>query len=92
MLPYFDLPFDRPESLPAGNYMLATYLAFGVTDQDVLKRAGNFASGQTVGTWLPLPSITREMIETVIRPGLSDAIPCRDRFPDKSVAHSFSAS
>ncbi len=63
MLPYFDLPFDRPESLPAGDYVLATYLAFGVTDQDVLKRAGNFASGQTVGTWLPLPGITREMID-----------------------------
>jgi 2,3-diketo-5-methylthiopentyl-1-phosphate enolase len=63
LLPYFDLPFDHPESLQEGSYVLATYLAFGVTDQDVLKRAGNFASGQTVGTWLPLPGITRAMID-----------------------------
>lgn len=63
MLPYFDLPFDHPESLREGSYVLATYLAFGVTDQDVLKRAGNFATGQTVGTWLPLPGVTRPMVE-----------------------------
>ena len=63
MLPYFDLPFDRSELLGEGSYVLATYLAFGVTDQDVLRRAGNFASGQTVGTWLPLPGVTRAMIE-----------------------------
>jgi 2,3-diketo-5-methylthiopentyl-1-phosphate enolase len=44
-------------------YVLATYLAFGVSDQDVLQRAGNFASGQTVGTWLPLPGITRAMVD-----------------------------
>jgi len=64
LLPYFDLPFDHPESLHEGSYVLATYLAFGVTDQDVLKRAGNFASGQTVGTWLPLPGVTRAMIDS----------------------------
>jgi 2,3-diketo-5-methylthiopentyl-1-phosphate enolase len=63
LLPYFDLPFDRPESLPESGYVLATYIAFGVNDQDVLKRAGNFASGQTIGTWLPLPGITRPMVE-----------------------------
>ena len=63
MLPYFDLPFDRPESLGGGNYLLATYLAFGVTNEAALKRAGGFASGQTIGTWLPLPGITRAMVE-----------------------------
>jgi 2,3-diketo-5-methylthiopentyl-1-phosphate enolase len=63
LLPYFDLPFDHPESLSEGSFVLATYLAFGVTYQDVLKRAGNFATGQTVGTWLPLPGVTRTMVE-----------------------------
>lgn len=63
MLPYFDLPFDHPESLSEGSYVIATYLAFGVSYQDVLKRAGGFASGQTVGTWLPLPGVTRTMVE-----------------------------
>jgi 2,3-diketo-5-methylthiopentyl-1-phosphate enolase len=63
LLPYFDLPFDHPESLSEGSYVLATYLAFGVSYQDVLKRAGGFASGQTVGTWLPLPGVTRTMVE-----------------------------
>ena len=63
LLPYFDLPFDQPESLGEGSYVLATYLAFGLADKDVLKRAGGFATGQTVGTWLPLPGITRTMVE-----------------------------
>ena len=35
MPPFFDLPFDRAESLGDGSYVLATYLAFGVTDQGV---------------------------------------------------------
>jgi 2,3-diketo-5-methylthiopentyl-1-phosphate enolase len=63
LLPYFDLPFDRPELLSEGDYVVATYLAFGLTEQEVLQRAGNFATGQTVGTWLPLPGVTRAMIE-----------------------------
>ena len=46
MLPYFQLPFDRPESLGERGYMLATYIAFGLAEKDVLKRAGGFATGQ----------------------------------------------
>jgi 2,3-diketo-5-methylthiopentyl-1-phosphate enolase len=63
LLPYFDLPFDRPESLGERGYVLATYIAFGLAERDVLKRAGGFATGQTVGTWLPLPGVTRAMVE-----------------------------
>lgn len=63
MLPYFDLPFDRPECLGDESYVLATYVAFGLSEKDALKRAGNFATGQTVGTWVPLPGVTREMVE-----------------------------
>jgi 2,3-diketo-5-methylthiopentyl-1-phosphate enolase len=63
LLPYFDLPFDRPELLNGADYVVATYLAFGLAEQEVLQRAGNFATGQTVGTWLPLPGVTRTMVE-----------------------------
>ncbi len=63
MLPYFDLPFDHPESLADGNYLLATFLAFGLDEGVALRRAGNFATGQTVGTWVPLPGVTRRMVE-----------------------------
>ncbi len=63
MLPYFDLAFDRPESLGEGSWVLATYVATGVPEADLLRRAGNFAAGQTVGTWLPLPGVTRTMVE-----------------------------
>jgi 2,3-diketo-5-methylthiopentyl-1-phosphate enolase len=63
MLPYFDLPFDQPESVADGAYVIATYLAYGLDEAAALKRAGNFATGQTVGTWLPLPGVTRSMVE-----------------------------
>ncbi|MDI6870822.1 MAG: RuBisCO large subunit C-terminal-like domain-containing protein [Bacillota bacterium] len=62
MLPYFALPFDHPESLPEGDYVLATYLAYGLPEEKVLTRVGNFAVGQTVGTWVPVPGITQEMV------------------------------
>ena len=63
MLSFFDLPFDHPETIGQGDYLLATYIAYGLTYEEVLRRAGGFAAGQTIGTWVSLPGVTREMIE-----------------------------
>ncbi len=60
---YFDLPFDNEENIASGDYVIATYLVSGVNEQDALARAGKFAIGQTVGTWVELPGITRSMVE-----------------------------
>jgi 2,3-diketo-5-methylthiopentyl-1-phosphate enolase len=60
---YFDLPFDNEENIQSGDYVIATYLVGGVSEQDALARAGKFAVGQTVGTWVDLPGITRSMTE-----------------------------
>lgn len=60
---YFDLPFDNEENIASGDYVIATYLVSGVNEQDALTRAGKFAVGQTVGTWVELPGITRSMVE-----------------------------
>jgi 2,3-diketo-5-methylthiopentyl-1-phosphate enolase len=63
VLPFFDLPFDHAETIGKGDYLLATYIAYGLTREEVLRRAGGFATGQTIGTWVPLPGVTREMVE-----------------------------
>lgn len=60
---YFDLPFDNSVSIADEDYVIATYLAFGVSNESALTKAGAFATGQSVGTWLPLPGVTREMVE-----------------------------
>ncbi len=60
---YFDLPYDSEENIQSGDYVVATYLISGVSEQDVLARVGKFAIGQTVGTWVELPGITRSMVE-----------------------------
>lgn len=63
MLPLFSLPFDRRESLEGADYVVATYLVFGLPPEDALKRLGTFAVGQSLGTWVPVPGITHEMME-----------------------------
>ncbi|MDP3446887.1 MAG: RuBisCO large subunit C-terminal-like domain-containing protein [Eubacteriales bacterium] len=60
---YFDFPFDNEENIASGDFVIATYLVSGVSEQDALARAGKFAIGQTVGTWAELPGITRSMVE-----------------------------
>ncbi len=60
---YFELPFDNSVSVADEDYVIATYLAFGITNAAALKKAGQFATGQSIGTWLPLPGVTRDMVE-----------------------------
>lgn len=42
--------------------VLATYETKAPKDTDILRRVANFAVGQTIGTWIPVPGITEEMI------------------------------
>jgi 2,3-diketo-5-methylthiopentyl-1-phosphate enolase len=60
---FFDLPFDNEENIQSGDFVIATYLVSGISEEDALSRAGRFAIGQTVGTWVELPGITRAMVE-----------------------------
>ncbi len=60
---YFELPFDNAVSVADDDYVIATYLAFGITNATALKKAGQFATGQSIGTWLPLPGVTQDMVE-----------------------------
>jgi 2,3-diketo-5-methylthiopentyl-1-phosphate enolase len=60
---YFELPFDNEENILSGDYVIATYLVSGISEADALSRAGKFAVGQTVGTWIQLPGITEAMVE-----------------------------
>lgn len=63
MLDCFDYPYSRPEQLD-GDYIIATYLVYGTDCTNVLKKAGDFAVGQTVGTWIKIPGVTTEMVES----------------------------
>ena len=60
---YFELPFDNTVSISDEDYVIATYFAFGITNAAALKKAGQFATGQSIGTWLPLPGVTQDMVE-----------------------------
>jgi 2,3-diketo-5-methylthiopentyl-1-phosphate enolase len=61
MLPFFTYPYGRAESLE-GSWLIATYLVSGVGYDTALRRSGNFAVGQTIGTWVKVPGVTDEMI------------------------------
>lgn len=60
---YFNLPYSNLESIINKEYLIARYLINGVEEKSVLKRLADFAIGQSIGTWLPVPGITSKMIE-----------------------------
>lgn len=60
---YFDLPYDLSDNIYEGDFLIATYLVSGIGRSEIIKKAGSFAIGQSIGTWLPLPGITKPMIE-----------------------------
>ncbi len=62
MVNYFSYPYARPEQLER-SYIIATYVIYGTDCSSVLEKAGNFAVGQTIGTWVPVPGISPDMIE-----------------------------
>lgn len=59
---YTAYPYGRAEEL-AGDYVVATYFMYGANYGNALQKSGNFAVGQTVGTWVSVPGVSDEMIE-----------------------------
>ena len=55
-------PYGRREALES-DYVIATYQVYGLTPDNATDKLGNFAVGQTVGTWIKVPGITDEMVE-----------------------------
>lgn len=55
--------YALPEAIQERNYALAYYYMELPEKEDVLKKAGSLAIGQTIGTWIPVPGITDEIRE-----------------------------
>jgi 2,3-diketo-5-methylthiopentyl-1-phosphate enolase len=58
-----DLIFAYAEELVGKEYVIATYYLEVVLGVDIVAKAASFAVGQSVGTWTPVPGVTREMLE-----------------------------
>ncbi len=58
-----ELAFVYAEELVGKPYVTATYYLEMDGDVDMVAKAASFAVGQSVGTWTPVPGITREMLE-----------------------------
>jgi len=59
---YRNYPFARQESL-MDSYVIASYLIFLPDAAGAFEKAGAFAVGQSIGTWLKVPGISGEMVE-----------------------------
>lgn len=55
-------PYGRAEAL-AEDAVIATFVTYGMGYAQVLERAGRFAVGQTVGTWVKVPGVSDSMTE-----------------------------
>ena len=51
------------ETIRKKNYVIATYYICLPSDEDIMKKVGLLAVGQTIGTWVPIPGITDEIRE-----------------------------
>ena len=58
---YLQLPYGRFEDVPDG-FIVATYIASGLCYENLLHKTGLFAVGQSVGTWIPVPGISKSMV------------------------------
>jgi 2,3-diketo-5-methylthiopentyl-1-phosphate enolase len=55
--------FAYGEELMGKEYIIATYYLEAEASVDIVSRAASFAVGQSVGTWTPVPGVTREMLD-----------------------------
>lgn len=58
-----DLVFAYAETLADQPYLIATYFLAAEAGVDIVAKAASFAVGQSVGTWTPVPGVTRQMLE-----------------------------
>ncbi|MGE5603891.1 MAG: hypothetical protein ACM30E_12640 [Nitrososphaerales archaeon] len=59
----YDQAFAYAEELHNKGFLIATYYLEAPAGTDLIARSASFAMGQTVGTWTPVPGITREMLD-----------------------------
>jgi 2,3-diketo-5-methylthiopentyl-1-phosphate enolase len=55
--------FAYGEELIGHEYLIATYYLETDSEVDMVSKAASFAVGQSVGTWTPVPGVSREMLE-----------------------------
>ncbi len=55
--------FAYPEHLADKGFVTAVYYLELPAQTDIITKTASFAIGQTVGTWIDVPGITREMLE-----------------------------
>lgn len=60
---FLQLPFKNEHEIYSQEYLIATYLLSDASSKNILRKVGNFAIGQSIGTWLDVPGITQEMRE-----------------------------
>jgi 2,3-diketo-5-methylthiopentyl-1-phosphate enolase len=58
-----DLAFAYAEDLVGKEWIIATYYLETHSKVDIVSKAASFAVGQSVGTWTPVPGVTREMLK-----------------------------
>jgi 2,3-diketo-5-methylthiopentyl-1-phosphate enolase len=58
-----DQIFAYAEGLLGRKYIIATYYLEADPGVDIVAKAASFAVGQSVGTWTPVPGVTRKMLE-----------------------------
>lgn len=59
----YDQVFAFPEEVTGQGFVTATYFLELPPGADIIAKAASFAVGQTVGTWVEVPGITREMLD-----------------------------
>lgn len=59
----YEQVFAYPENLAGQGFVIATYYLELPAQTDIIAKTASFAVGQTVGTWVEVPGITREMLD-----------------------------
>ena len=62
MMQFCNYPYGRVENVE-NNSVIASYIVFNSNTNKILKDAGNFAVGQTIGTWTSVSGISDRMVE-----------------------------
>ncbi|MBC7333506.1 MAG: transcriptional regulator [Actinobacteria bacterium] len=58
---YYNLITCLPEEILGKDYIVATYFYRSTSEIDPFEKAKTFAIGQTLGTWVPVPGLTRDL-------------------------------
>ena len=97
---YLEMPFAKMTALSDEAYVTAVYLLTGKSSAELMLSSGQFATGQTIGTWVDVPGISEEMRRRflarvtgvydigILESGTEAAVLCV-AFPLENIASSF---